>query len=288
MLMTLDQLIGQTQNEEALIELIRNSIKRRAKISTGIHRVFELEGYPDILVKEVNIDGSNGLDYPPEDLENIVLEEHKLTSAYLHRYIPHTVFIRMDIGSGENQYLIQQRVDGLDDSDIDTGFMNAIESPESMMEEFEDFFEAYRKMRNAGDVIEDQFMIDPAKHKIHVVDTNTLRRPCTMEELEPLTEYLGDAPKSLDAIDLLKYLQKHFKSARDINIEDEHSFLKKMFELQPEIEKEMRSNGYYPQIVSDALALLIQSIMYFPPKYFKDNYYTMKIRERFSLSKFKL
>jgi uncharacterized membrane protein len=268
------------------------------KATGAIHELYEIQGEQDLVVKRIMVE--TGVEEKLGSREAVVervKEEHEFTASYLSGFVPKTTFIESDLGRGQEWFMVQEKVSGATFQELELGFDRNFEpfpsAPEHLRIEYLEFRERYRRMRNAGRVIEDQVMVDFELGKIWAYDTNSLRSSEQVRGATEIFAMVGDQPESSKAEDIIIFLRRHFQSVAKINTSNQEQFLKQLrppfgevyVELLNEVKTlfQQRGSSLDEIDIMNQVQMICASLVYFPPKEFEDNTFTLTLKEMLGL-----
>jgi hypothetical protein len=278
-----------SQDIESVKKAVTDNIQNRAdEFGSGVvHELYSLNKYPGIVVKRVRFDARMIARCGGDKTKAIqkLKEEHEYMAAYLSGHVPKTVFMELDLGSGEEWLMIQERAKGIKDLFLDFG--NRPVASEELKSEFRQFKERYKRMRNSGKVPEDQIMVDFDNAKIWAYDTNFLRSSEDMLKAESIFSLVNDRPLSGKAEDVWAFLQKHFSSARQLDIKNKNAFLKGIsgdtyMALLDEIKRLKGADQIGADLLREMKRICV-GLAYFPPADFEDNIFTLSLAEKLKI-----
>lgn len=255
--------------------------------SGGTHELYSVTECEDVIVKRIRPDAEmvRRCDGDLTKAIQRLKREHEEVASYLPGFVPRTAYMEADFGHGNEWFMLQERASG---EEFWMLKMNPDEHKTSISENFKrvyiDFCERYKRMRGRGKVLEDQIMLDFKNDRIWVFDTNTLKDRSSMLDTPIIFDLLKDKPQSADAKDVWSFLQRNFRAANLLDINNQIDFLDNICipgKTYLAIIDELCKLQHVVNLDFDVLLevqRLCGGLSYFPPSDFEDNIFTLELK----------
>ncbi len=287
----LEKLINRSGDEDVFAAKVQAFLRQKPKFTDGSTTdVHTMRGYPGLVIKRIKDKIRNAPNSAAENASKRVIAEHQVTTSYLARFVPQTAIVQIDLGEGLEWVFVQDKVEGKPLYEFMVDKVAYDVSPK-LREELEAFFDSYRQMRNSGMLIEDQLMISFENSTVNVYDTNNLKSPLIARDLYILEGLFGTKSKSLEAEDVWEFLKSGLSLDMNLNFQNEEEyfaqlgasgFIASLYKKFGEKFSDEQVSGV-EHLVVEAIQNVVFSLRDFPPKHFRDNDLTLRIRKRLGL-----